>query len=71
MRFPPERTTNPLGVGREPDLPHQHTTAADPTASKAVNAPRRGAIVRETTGKQRDRVYACHHCLEILTENAE
>jgi hypothetical protein len=38
-----------------------------PTASKALDALRRARIIDETTGKQRDRVYAYHRYLEILT----
>ncbi|MBI3861177.1 MAG: hypothetical protein HY290_04710 [Planctomycetia bacterium] len=38
-----------------------------PTASKAIDALRRAGILRETTGRQRDRVYAYHEYLEILT----
>jgi Fic family protein len=38
-----------------------------PTARKAVDALAEAGIVRETTGKQRDRVYAYHEYLKILT----
>ena len=42
-----------------------------PTASKAIDALRKAGIIRETTGKLRDRVYAYHHYLEILTGDME
>lgn len=38
-----------------------------PTAAKAIDALRKAGILRETTGRQRDRVYAYHEYLEILT----
>jgi len=42
-----------------------------PTAGKAINALRKAGILRETTGKQRDRVYAYHDYLNVLTEDTE
>jgi Fic family protein len=38
-----------------------------PTASKAIDALRQANILRETTGKRRDRVYAYHAYLQVLT----
>lgn len=40
-----------------------------PTALKAIDALERVGVVRETTGKQRDRVYAYHAYLRILTKD--
>jgi len=42
-----------------------------PTASKAISALQNAKILRETTGKQRDRVYAYHGYLRLLTGDAE
>ena len=42
-----------------------------PTALKAIDALRKSGIIRETTGKRRDRVYAYHRYLEILTGDTE
>jgi Fic family protein len=42
-----------------------------PTAAKAINALRDAKILRETTGKQRDRVYAYHAYLHLLTSDTE
>ena len=42
-----------------------------PTASKAIDALRAAGIVRETTGKRRDRVYAYHDYLQVLTKDTE
>ena len=42
-----------------------------PTASKAISALQQAKILRETTGKQRDRVYAYHSYLRLLTGDAE
>ncbi len=42
-----------------------------PTASKAIYALQYAKILRETTGKQRDRVYAYHGYLRLLTGDAE
>jgi Fic family protein len=42
-----------------------------PTASKALDALRRARILYETTGKQRDRMYAYRRYLEILTGDTE
>ncbi len=38
-----------------------------PTAAKAIGILTRAGILRETTGKRRDRVYAYHAYLQILT----
>ncbi|HLJ10050.1 MAG TPA: Fic/DOC family N-terminal domain-containing protein [Planctomycetaceae bacterium] len=42
-----------------------------PTALKAIEALRKADILREITGRRRDRVYAYQHYVEILTEDAE
>ncbi|MBK6291679.1 MAG: Fic family protein [Ignavibacteria bacterium] len=42
-----------------------------PTASKAIEVLMNLGIVREITGKQRNRVYAYHNFLSILNEGAE
>ena len=42
-----------------------------PTAIKAMNALQAAGILRETTGKRRDRVYAYHEYLKVLTEDTE
>ena len=42
-----------------------------PTASKAIAALCEAGILRETTGKQRDRIYAYHDYLEILTKDTD
>ncbi len=42
-----------------------------PTASKAIDVLRNADILRETTGKQRDRVYAYHRYFEVLTGGTE
>ena len=42
-----------------------------PTASKAISVLQYAKILRETTGKQRDRVYAYHGYLRLLTGDAE
>ncbi|MCC5828567.1 MAG: Fic family protein [Phycisphaeraceae bacterium] len=42
-----------------------------PTALKAIAALVDAGVLRETTGKQRDRVYAYHHYLEVLTRDTE
>lgn len=42
-----------------------------PTASKAIEALREAKILSETTGKQRDRVYAYKNYLSLLTGDAE
>jgi len=39
-----------------------------PTASKAIEVLRGAGVLHETTGKQRDRVYAYQHYLEILSQ---
>ena len=38
-----------------------------PTASKAINTLRDAGVLHETTGRKRDRVYAYHEYLRILT----
>jgi len=42
-----------------------------PTASKAIKALAEARVLRETTGKERDRVYAYHDYLRVLTEEAD
>ncbi len=42
-----------------------------PTAAKAIAALQQASILRETTGKQRDRVYAYHEYLRVLTKDTE
>jgi len=42
-----------------------------PTASKAIAALEGTRILKETTGKQRDRVYAYQGYLRLLTGNTE
>jgi len=42
-----------------------------PTASKAIAALEQAKILRETTGKRRDRVYAYHRYLEILAQDTD
>jgi len=42
-----------------------------PTASKAIDVLRKSGVLRETTGKQRDRVYAYHDYLQVLTRDTE
>jgi Fic family protein len=42
-----------------------------PTAAKAIDALRKARILREITGKRRDRVYAYHGYLQILTKDTE
>ena len=40
-----------------------------PTASKAITTLVDAGILRETTGRARDRVYAYHAYLRVLTQN--
>ncbi len=40
-----------------------------PTAGKAINALRKAGVLKETTGKQRDRVYAYDAYLKVLAED--
>lgn len=40
-----------------------------PTASKAIKTLRAARILRETTGRKRDRVYAYYDYLQVLTED--
>jgi Fic family protein len=42
-----------------------------PTASKAIKALTEAHVLRETTGKERDRVYAYHDYLRALTQEAD
>lgn len=42
-----------------------------PTASKAIAALTQARVLRETTGKARDRVYAYHAYLRVLTQDAD
>lgn len=42
-----------------------------PTAMKAIDSLMRAGILRETTGKLRDRVYAYHRYLEVLTKDTD
>jgi Fic family protein len=42
-----------------------------PTAMKAIDALQKANILRETTGKRRDRVYAYHAYLHVLTKDTE
>lgn len=49
----------------------QALKTSKPTASKAITALQDARILRETTGKQRDRVYAYHGYLRLLTSDAE
>ena len=42
-----------------------------PTAIKALDVLQQTGILRETTGKKRDRVYAYHKYLEVLTQDTE
>lgn len=42
-----------------------------PTAAKAIDALERAKVLRETTGKQRDRVYAYQAYLDLLTSDTK
>jgi Fic family protein len=42
-----------------------------PTASKAISALAEANVLRETTGRERDRVYAYHAYLRELTKDAD
>lgn len=42
-----------------------------PTASKAITVLAEAKVLRETTGKARDRVYAYHGYLKVLTEDVD
>jgi Fic family protein len=46
-------------------------SVSKPTASKAIAALEAAGILRETTGKKRDRVYAYHRYLQVLTTDTE
>ena len=45
--------------------------ASKPTAIKAIDALKQAGILRETTGRQRDRVYAYHGYLQVLTKDTD
>ncbi len=49
----------------------QMLKTSKPTASKAIAALAEANVLRETTGKQRDRVYAYHAYLRVLTKDAD
>ena len=42
-----------------------------PTAIKAITALQKTKVLRETTGRQRDRIYAYHDYLQVLTSDTE
>jgi Fic family protein len=42
-----------------------------PTAAKAIAALEQASILQETTGKQRDRIYAYNQYLKVLTKDAD
>ncbi len=42
-----------------------------PTAIKAIDALQQVGVLRETTGKRRDRVYAYHAYLQVLTKDTD
>jgi Fic family protein len=42
-----------------------------PTASKAIDTLRKSQVLHETTGRQRDRVYAYQSYLDILTSDVD
>ena len=42
-----------------------------PTASKAIDALTKVGVLKEITGKQRDRIYAYHGYLQLLTNDTE
>ena len=42
-----------------------------PTAIKAIDVLQKAGILRERTGKRRDRVYGYHGYLQVLTEDTE
>jgi len=42
-----------------------------PTAIKAITALQKAKVLRETTGRQRDRIYAYHDYLQVLTSDTE
>ena len=42
-----------------------------PTAGKAIDALQQARILRETTGKKRDRVYAYDAYLKVLTTDTD
>lgn len=46
------------------------TSGSDRPARRAIDLLERLGVLRETTGKQRDRVYAYHAYLDLLTDQA-
>jgi len=42
-----------------------------PTAVRTIEFLQDAGILRETTGRRRDRVYAYHHYLQVLTPDTE
>lgn len=42
-----------------------------PTASKAIKTLVDAGLLRETTGRQRNRVYAYHSYLQVLTRDSD
>jgi Fic family protein len=42
-----------------------------PTAVRTIKLLQDAGILRETTGKRRDRVYAYHHYLQVLTPDTD
>ena len=46
-------------------------SVSKPTAIKALDALQEAGILRETTGKKRDRVYAYHGYLQVLTKDTD
>ncbi len=60
-------------LGKHPMLTLAQTVkllrVSKPTAIKAINALQKTGVLRETTGKLRDRVYAYHGYLQLLTDD--
>jgi Fic family protein len=52
------------------DVIRQLLETTKPTASKTISTLTEAGILRETTGRRRDRVYAYHRYLQILTEES-
>ncbi|MBI1373716.1 MAG: Fic family protein [Phycisphaera sp.] len=46
-------------------------TTTKPTALKAIKTLQNAGVLRETSGKQRDRVYAYHEYLQVLTKDTQ
>ena len=42
-----------------------------PTALKAISSLERAGVIKETTGKRRDRVYGYREYLQILTKDTD